>query len=165
MARPVLSQAMYELNKGHPDIAMRYIEVGLKSKPTHADLLLIKGKCCVVLNRFRLSHSTYSNVACYNFIKMQEFIPLYIHREALQIAEKVYSMRRRGSSLALSLEDQNAIILTVKGDALFSLGNSEHALLSYHRAARIAQTKASLSLCIIHHYCIEFIITHTFSKA
>ena len=151
MARPFLSQAMYELNKGHPDIAMRYIEVGLKSKPTHADLLLIKGKCCVVLNRFRLSHSTYSNVPCYNIIKMQEFIPLYIHREALQIAEKVYSMRRRGSSLALSLEDQNAIILTVKGDALFSLGNSEHALLSYHRAARIAETKASLSLCIMDH--------------
>ena len=144
---------MYELNKGHPDIAMRYIEVGLKSKPTHADLLLIKGKCCVALNRFRYP-------TCQSkIVKKQEFIPSYFRREALQIAEKVYSMRRRGSSLALSLEDQNAIILTVKGDALFSLGNSEHALLSYHRAARIAQTKASLSLCIIDHCCIEFIIT------
>ncbi len=31
----------------------------------------------------------------------------------------------------------------VKGDALYSLGNFEHALLNYHRAEKYASTKVN----------------------
>ena len=130
----ILGQAMHELSRGRPDISLQYIQVGLKSRPNHADLLLIKGKCCIALNMFRLGVSC---GACYQCL-LTNFL---FRSEALEIAERVYNMRRRGSSLALSLQDQNAILLTVKGDALFSLGNSEHALLSYHRAVKLANTK------------------------
>ena len=38
-------------------------------------------------------------------------------------------------------EPNNAKALTVKGDALYNLGNFEHALLNYHRAVRNSSTK------------------------
>ena len=49
----ILGQAMHELNRGRPAISLQYLEIGLRSRPNHADLLLLKGKCCIALNKFR----------------------------------------------------------------------------------------------------------------
>ena len=38
-------------------------------------------------------------------------------------------------------DSTNPKALTVKGDALYNLGNFEHALLNYHRAMRSSSTK------------------------
>jgi predicted negative regulator of RcsB-dependent stress response len=40
-------------------------------------------------------------------------------------------------------DSSNPKALTVKGDALYNLGNFEHALLNYHRAMRSSSTKVA----------------------
>jgi hypothetical protein len=44
--------------------------------------------------------------------------------------------------ILIDLKDpNNGKALTVKGDALYNMGNFEHALLNYHRAVRNSSTK------------------------
>jgi predicted negative regulator of RcsB-dependent stress response len=43
---------------------------------------------------------------------------------------------------------KNSKALTVKGDALYNLGNFEHALLNYHRAMKHSSSK--VLRCFLH---------------
>ena len=66
---------------------------------------------------------------CHSFANCFDFF-----REALDDVDMILNELR---------ENTNAKALTVKGDALYNLGNFEHALLNYHRALRHASTKVS----------------------
>jgi hypothetical protein len=49
--------------------------------------------------------------------------------------------------ILIDLKDpNNGKALTVKGDALYNMGNFEHALLNYHRAIRNSSTKVFFNL-------------------
>jgi hypothetical protein len=52
--------------------------------------------------------------------------------------------------ILIDLKDpNNGKALTVKGDALYNMGNFEHALLNYHRAIRNSSTKVFFNSNII----------------
>jgi predicted negative regulator of RcsB-dependent stress response len=64
---------------------------------------------------------------------MKKTVKLF-SREAMDDADKI---------LETLNDPNNSRALTVKGDALYNLGNFEHALLNYHRAIRNSSTKVS----------------------
>ena len=71
---------------------------------------------------FHLEHALSSTVLPLNFF----------FRDAMDDADKILNTLK---------DSTNPKALTVKGDALYNLGNFEHALLNYHRAMRSSSTK------------------------
>ena len=61
-----------------------------------------------------------------------------ICREALADADMILRKNKRSlnpsKNFDITLNQQYAVAYHVKGDALYNLGNFEHALLNYHRA-------------------------------
>ena len=63
-----------------------------------------------------------------------------------QALAKVTSiLRSKAFKQSANLTQQLAIAINVKGDALYNLGNFEHALVNYYRAVKIATTKVCFS--------------------
>ena len=61
---------------------------------------------------------------------------LYFFRDALKDVDRIL----------VDLNDpKNSRALAVRGDALYNLGNFEHALLNYHRAKKRAKLKVCSS--------------------
>lgn len=109
----LLEQAEYELKHGDPEKALAYIQRGIKIRPEHTELLVLRSRCMVELNKFKA---------------------------ALEDVDFILSTNKN-LTLTSSINQQNSTALTVKGDALYNLGNFEHALLNYQRALRFATTK------------------------
>ena len=64
----------------------------------------------------------------------------YIFRKALKAADNILIQLRYPS---------NPKALTVKGEALYNMGDFEHALVCFHKAMRTASTKVIWGYCRI----------------
>ena len=102
----LIEQAAYELRQYKPEKALKFISAGLKKNHQCLELLELKGKCYIAMNRYR---------------------------EALESADEIlinpYNLNWSGT------DNVNSTALSVKAYALYNLGDFEHALLSFHRYA------------------------------
>ena len=100
----LIEQSAYELRQYKPEKALKFIHAGLKKSPQCLNLLELKGKCYIAMNRYR---------------------------EALESADEIlinpYNLNWSGT------DNVNSTALSVKAYALYNLGDFEHALLSFHR--------------------------------
>ena len=97
-------QASYELRQGKPEKALTYLRKGLKKNSNCMELLDLKGKCYIAMNRYR---------------------------EALEAADHIINNPHDLNWSKSGRENPTA--LAVKAYALYNLGDFEHALLSFHR--------------------------------
>ena len=100
----LMEQASYELRQRKPEIALTYLKKGLKRNKQSIELLELKGKCYIAMNRYR---------------------------EALEAADEILKTNYSLNWSKSGRENSNA--LAVKAYALYNLGDFEHALLSFHR--------------------------------
>ena len=100
----LIEQAAYELRQYKPEKSLKFINAGLKKNHQCLELLELKGKCYIAMNRYR---------------------------EALEAADEIlinpYNLNWSGT------DNVNSTALSVKAYALYNLGDFEHALLSFHR--------------------------------
>ena len=62
---------------------------------------------------------------------------MFLNREALVDADLILQNNRAlnpNKNFSMTIQHQTAVAYHVKGDALYNLGNFEHALVNYHRA-------------------------------
>ena len=85
----------------------------------------------------------------------------YIFRKALKAADNILIQLRFPS---------NPKALTVKGEALYNMGDFEHALVCFHKAMRTASTKVILDVlprtvkCSLCYIFIVVIVTISFFR-
>ena len=75
----------------------------------------------------------------------------FIFRKALEAANDILIKLRYSS---------NSKALTVKGEALYNMGDFEHALVCFHRAMKTASTKVILNIkyCFLRSTCLKHIV-------
>ena len=103
----LMEQASYELRQRKPEKALTYLKKGLKRNNQSLELLELKGKCYIALNRYR---------------------------DALAAADEILISPHNLNWSKSGKENPTA--LAVKAYALYNLGDFEHALLSFHRYKR-----------------------------
>ena len=100
----LMEQASNDLRQRKPETALVYLQKGLKKDKACIELLELKGKCFINMNRYR---------------------------EALAAADEIL-INPHNLNWAKRGKD-NSTALAVKAYALYNLGDFEHALLAFHR--------------------------------
>ena len=70
-------------------------------------------------------------------MQIDNFLYSTLYREALVDADLILQNNRAlnpNKNFSMTIQHQTAVAYHVKGDALYNLGNFEHALVNYHRA-------------------------------